>query len=80
GDVITIINDSDYHQIRLRTCTRMSLSSDEFIEILGEMYRTPYDTIESMKYYLDANDIIDLDTNLIYSSILTSKQVDDMIK
>ncbi|CAF4817536.1 unnamed protein product, partial [Rotaria magnacalcarata] len=62
GDVITIINDSDYHQIRLRTCTRMSLSSDEFIEIL------------------DANDIIDLDTNLIYSSILTSKQVDDMIK
>ncbi|CAF1625727.1 unnamed protein product [Rotaria magnacalcarata] len=80
GDVITIINDSDYHQIRLRTCTRMSLSSDEFIEILGEMYRTSYDTIESMKYYLDANDIIDLDTNLIYSSILTSKQVDDMIK
>ncbi|CAF4799948.1 unnamed protein product [Rotaria socialis] len=80
GDVITIINDSDYHQIRLRTCTRMSLSSDEFIEILGEMYHTTYDTIESMKYYLDANDIIDLDTNLIYSSILTSKQIDDMIK
>ncbi|CAF4553692.1 unnamed protein product [Rotaria socialis] len=80
GDVITIINDSNYHQIRLRTCTRMSLSSDEFIEILGEMYHTSYDTIESMKYYLDANDIIDLDTNLIYSSMLTANQIDDMIK
>lgn len=80
GNVITIIKDSDYHQIRLRTCTRMSLSSDEFIQILGEMYHTMYDTIESMKYYLDANDIIDLDTNLIYSSILTSKQIDNMIQ
>ncbi|CAF4708510.1 unnamed protein product, partial [Rotaria sp. Silwood2] len=80
GDVITIINDSDYHQIRFRTYKRMSLSSDEFIEILGEMYSTFYDTIETMKYYLDADDIIDLDTNLIHSSILTSKQIDDMIK
>ncbi|CAF5017504.1 unnamed protein product [Rotaria sp. Silwood1] len=80
GDVITIINDTDYHQIRFRTYKRMSLSLDEFIEILGEMYHTSYDTIETIKYYLDANDIIDLDTNLIHSSILTSKQIDDMIK
>ncbi|CAF1409408.1 unnamed protein product [Rotaria sp. Silwood1] len=62
GDVITIINDPDYHQIRFRTYKRLSLSLDEFIEIL------------------DASDIIDLDTNLIHSSILTSKQIDDMIK
>ncbi|CAF1225614.1 unnamed protein product [Rotaria sp. Silwood1] len=80
GDVITIIHDSDYHQICFRTYKRMSLSSDEFIEILGEIYHTSYDTIETMKYYLDANDIIDLDTNLIHSSVLTSKQIDDMIK
>ncbi|CAF5119294.1 unnamed protein product, partial [Rotaria sp. Silwood1] len=80
GDVITIINDPDYHQIRFRTYKRMSLSLDEFIEILVEMYHTSYDTIETIKYYLHANDIIDLDTNLIHSSILTSKQIDDMIK
>ncbi|CAF2524405.1 unnamed protein product [Rotaria sp. Silwood2] len=40
GDVITIIHDSDYHQIRFRTYKRMSLSSDEFIEILGEILRS----------------------------------------
>ncbi|CAF1526836.1 unnamed protein product, partial [Rotaria sp. Silwood1] len=80
GDVITIINDTDYQQIRFRTYKRMSLSLDEFIEIFGEMYHTSYDTIETIKYYLDANDIIDLDTNLIHSSILTSKQIDDIIE
>lgn len=80
GDIITIINDSDYQQIRLRTHQRMSISLDEFIEILGELYHTSYDTIETMKYYVEANDIIDLDTNLIHSSILTSKQIDDMIR
>ncbi|CAF5060672.1 unnamed protein product [Rotaria sp. Silwood1] len=80
GNVITIINDTHYHQICFRTYTRMLLSLDEFIESLGEMYHTSYDTIETIKYYLDANDIIDLDTNLIHSSILTSKQIDDIIK
>ncbi len=80
ADVITTINDPDSHQIRLRTIQRMSLSSDEFIEIIGEMYQTYYDTIETMKYYLEANDIIDMNTNLIDSLTKTSKQIDDMIK
>jgi hypothetical protein len=78
ADVITGINDSDSNQIRLRTFHRMCLSSDEFIEILGEMYQIYYDTIESMKYYLEANDVIDIHTNLIHSS--TSEQIDDMMK
>lgn len=80
GDIITAINNPNYHQIRLRTSQRMSLSSDEFIEILGEIYHTSYNTVEVMKYYLEAHDIIDLDTTLIHPSILTSKQIDDMIK
>ncbi|CAF5061023.1 unnamed protein product [Rotaria sp. Silwood1] len=58
----------------------MSLSLDEFIEILGEMYHTSYDTIETIKYYLDANDIIDFDTNLIHSSILTDSRIDEEFK
>jgi hypothetical protein len=33
-----------------------------------------------MKYYLEANDIIDMNTNLIDSLTKTSKQIDDMIK
>jgi hypothetical protein len=78
GDVITAINDPDYHQIRLRTFNRMSLLSDEFIEILGEIYHTSHDTIDTMKYYLEANEVIDMDTNLIHPSTL--EQTDDMIK
>ncbi|CAF1261150.1 unnamed protein product [Adineta steineri] len=80
ADVITTLNESDSHQIHLRTFKRISLSSDEFIEIIGEMYNTSYETIETMKYYLEANDIIDMNTNLIHSSIKISKQIDEMIK
>ncbi|CAF1561008.1 unnamed protein product [Adineta steineri] len=80
ADVITTLNESDSHQIHLRTFKRISLSSDEFIEIIGEMYNTSYETIETMKYYLEANDIIDMNTNLIHSSIRISKQIDEMIK
>jgi hypothetical protein len=58
----------------------MSLSSDEFIEILGEMYHTSLDTIETMKYYLEANDIIDIDTHILHSSTLTSRDIDEMTK
>jgi hypothetical protein len=78
GDIITTINEPDYHQIHLRTFQRMSLSSDEFIEIIGELYQTSYDRIETIKYYLEAHDVIDIDTNLIYPSTL--KQIDQMIK
>ena len=80
GDVITAINEIDSQQIRLRTFKRMSLSSDEFIEILGEMYHTSLDTIETMKYYLEANDIIDIDTHILHSSTLTSRDIDEMTK
>jgi hypothetical protein len=80
GDAITTINEADYQQIRLRTLEGMSLSSDEFIEIIGEMYHTSYDTIETMKYYLDAKDVIDIDTNLLHPSTLTSREIDDMTK
>jgi hypothetical protein len=80
GDIITTINEVDYQQIRLRTFKRMSLSSDEFIEILGEMYHTSVDTIETMKYYLEANEVIDLDTNLIHPPTLTSREIDEMTK
>jgi hypothetical protein len=80
GDVITTINEIDSQQIHLRTLKRMSLSSDEFIEILGEIYHTSLDTIETMKYYLEANDIIDMNTNLIHRSILKSKEIDEITK
>ncbi|UJR31391.1 hypothetical protein I4U23_018885 [Adineta vaga] len=80
ADVLTILNESDSHQIHFRTIQRMCLSFDEFIEILGEMYHTCYELMDTMKYYLEANDILDVETNLIHSSILTSKQIDDMMK
>ena len=80
GDVITTINEADHHQIRLRTINHMSLSSDEFIEILGEIYHTSSDPIETMKSYLDAHDILDMDTNLLHPSNLTSIDVEDMTK
>ena len=80
GDIIATINEFDYHQIHLRTLKRISLSRDEFIEIIGELYHTSYDTIETMKFYLEAHDVIDPDTNLIHSSTLTIKQIDDRIK
>jgi len=80
ADVITTVNDPDYHQIHLRTLTRMSLTSDEFIEIIGEMYHTSYERIETMKYYLEANDVIDMDTNIIHSPGLILKQINDIIK
>lgn len=80
GDVITTISEVDHQQIRLRTLTHMSLSSDEFIEILGEIYRTSSDTIETMKYYLDVHDVLDMDTNLLHPSNLTSNDIDNMTK
>ena len=80
GDVMTTINEADYQQIRLRTLKRMSLSSDEFIEILGEIYHTSYDTIENMKYYLEAKDIIDMNTNVIHPSTLSVTDIDQMTK
>jgi hypothetical protein len=33
-----------------------------------------------MKYYLDAKDVIDIDTNLLHPSTLTSREIDDMTK
>lgn len=80
GDVITTINEADHQQIRLRTLNRMSLSSDEFIEILGEIYHTSSDTIEAMKYYLEAHDVLDMDTNLLHPSTLTSNDIEEMTK
>jgi hypothetical protein len=81
GDIITTINEANYHQIHLRTFKRMSLSSDEFIEIIGEMYQTSYDIIETMKYYLEAHNVIDIDTNLLlHSSLLSSEKINNMIK
>jgi len=80
-DIITTINETDYHQIHLRTFKRMSLSSDEFIEIIGEMYQTSYDIIETMNYYVEAYDVIDIDTNLLlHSSVLSLDKIDNMIK
>jgi hypothetical protein len=58
----------------------MSLTSDEFIEIIGEMYHTSYERIETMKYYLEANDVIDMDTNIIHSPGLILKQINDIVK
>jgi len=59
----------------------MSLSSDEFIEIIGEMYQTSYDIIETMNYYVEAYDVIDIDTNLLlHSSVLSLDKIDNMIK
>lgn len=80
GDVITTINEADHQQIRLRTLTHMCLSSDEFIEILGEIYNTSSDTIEAMKFYLEAHDVLDMDTNLLHPSNLTANEIEDMTK
>jgi hypothetical protein len=80
GDVINALNQSNSEEIHLRTFERMSLSSDEFIEIIGEIYDSSSDTIDTMKYYIEARDIIDTDTNLILPSNITSRHVDDSIK
>ena len=81
ADTLTTLNESNSTtQIRFRTITRVCLSSDEFIEILGEMYQTYYATMETLKYYLEAGDIIDTETNLIHSSVSTSNQVDELMK
>ncbi|CAF0923040.1 unnamed protein product [Adineta ricciae] len=81
ADILTTLNESNSTtQIHFRTITRVCLSSDEFIEILGEMYQTCYATMETLKYYLEASDIIDTETNLIHSSVSTSKQLDELMK
>ena len=80
GNVLNAFNDPDYERLRLRTWTRISLSLDEFIEILGEIYYMSASTVETMPCYLQASEIVDVDTNLIRSRDLTLAQTDDMIK
>lgn len=80
NDILTTINEPDSHQIHLRTYKRMSLSFDEFIEIIGELYQISIDRFETMKYYFQAIDVMDIDAHLIHSSILTGKSIDDMMK
>lgn len=80
GHVLAAFNDSDYQRLRLRTWKRISLSMDEFIEILGEAYYMSAGTVESMPCYLQASEIMDVDTNVIRSRDLTYASTDDMIK
>lgn len=65
-DVLQTINETNCEQIHLRTYKQMSLSSDEFLEIIGELYQISSNIFKRIKYYFDASDVIDLNTNLLY--------------
>lgn len=79
NDIFDIMSENDFHRIHLRTFTYQSLSFDEFIEILGEIYEQSSAKLDHMNTYFESKDVLDLDTNLLLSS-LTINEFEQLTK